>query len=229
MSTELSFSDQNLEAIPALPAVVTNLDLSHNRVSSLSSLGSVASTLTHLILDSNEITETTLSTLPALPRLDTLWLNRNKLSDLTCIVESLKSKCPRLRYLSLLFNPCCPFLDPDAADEYARCRIFILYNMPSIQFLDASEVLPSEVAEAKRSGPFVQIAKVQQPPQPLAQNHNNQASQSQQPSSSGGGGGGDNKELDANIGQKKSFAGVTRVFFHGRQSEGNRFIVNNDL
>lgn len=45
---------------------------------------------------------------PFSPNLDVLWLNFNEVVDLDTFLVDLSAAFPRLRYLSLLGNPCVP-------------------------------------------------------------------------------------------------------------------------
>ena len=122
-------------------------------------LGGLASftSMTTLILDNNDLSS--LATLPELPSLETLWLNNNNLADIEEVVSVLKKKCQRLKYLSLLRNPCCPndLTGRDEA-EYRRYRIYLRYSIPSLTNLDSSRITDEEVADAAKSGRFQRTA-----------------------------------------------------------------------
>lgn len=225
--TSLDCVDQDLTVFPVdrLRDGLTHIDLSKNSISDFSPLSKVAKTLNSLMLDANSITQQALATLPKLPSLETLWLNRNALDDLTATVAHLSSHCPKLTYLSLLFNPLCPLAD---IEEYAHYKSYILYRIPKLRFLDAAEVSASDREEAQRSGPFLQMAKA-----------------STQSSSSGGStlntrdgteettattmSPSSEERIEADRIEKRSFAGMSRYVYQGKASEGNRFIFNSDL
>jgi len=61
-----------------------------------------------LILDGNRITSHT--KFPILPKLHTLWLNKNRIDNLSLLVDKLVNSTPNLRVLSMLFNEACPYL-----------------------------------------------------------------------------------------------------------------------
>eukprot|EP01084_Bolivina_argentea_P229151 386833_1 len=109
----LNLSKRNLSAIPPKTAKIkgssaTVLILTKNKLASFSHLN-LFFELRILQLDRNNIDDELISTLPKLYKLQTLWLNNNNLWDLKRLLFVLKSQCPKLEYLSLLFNPLCPF------------------------------------------------------------------------------------------------------------------------
>lgn len=94
--------------------------------------------------------------------LETLWLNNNRLMDLDEVLDVLadKSRFPRLSYLSLLKNPCCPneFTGGDT-DDYQRYRYYVLWRLKGLKFLDSRQVTPEERREAEKRGQFCKVAK----------------------------------------------------------------------
>jgi hypothetical protein len=78
------------------------------------------------------------------------------------LLEEVKKKCPSLRYLSLLGNTACP--NPllgygHDEDDYRRYRLYVLYRLPNLKFLDSSIVSEDERKEAKRVGQFMKVVK----------------------------------------------------------------------
>jgi Leucine-rich repeat (LRR) protein len=59
-----------------------------------------------LVLDNNQLTSH--CKLPPLPRLHTLWVNKNKISNLTAFIERVEQQAPNLKFLSMLGNEACP-------------------------------------------------------------------------------------------------------------------------
>jgi hypothetical protein len=243
--TSLAFVDQGLTSLPAslatLSAPLSSLDLSHNAIASFAALAPFASSLQSLIADDNGLCCDTLQSLPPLPTLDTLWLNRNQLHDLPATMGALKTRCPRLTYLSMLGNPLCPFSDPD---DYGRYRHFVLFHMPTLRFLDATAVDDSERTEAQRVGPFLKFAPVK------ITNNNSSNSSSSSSSSSGTENSDPNATSSSSSGMEKengkkaeeddalddvpqskgtAYASMRKYVYHGKASEGNRFIHNQDL
>ena len=96
--TEIDLTDD-------LCAIITYVDLSFNRLTSLRGLGRFT-TLQILILDNNNLGDDL--EFPHLPQLHELSLNKNNLSDLDCLLTKLLTSIPELVYLSLLNNPVCP-------------------------------------------------------------------------------------------------------------------------
>eukprot|EP01083_Nonionella_stella_P099636 280137_1 len=134
----LNLSRQNLRCIPYKVVKeksnnIHTLILSSNKLCSFRYL-TVFSSLTTLQLDSNHLSDELFAYFPRLKRLNTLWLNNNNLRNLDHLLSILRSQCPRLEYLSLLFNPLCPFTEDD--DEYHKYRHKVLSHLPSLKYLD---------------------------------------------------------------------------------------------
>lgn len=81
-----------------------------------------------LILDKNINLD--LSTLPQLPQLNLLWLNNCNLSGLNVVSGLIAKKCPNLKILSLMGNPCTL-----ETVEYEYRKIIGL-RFPNLEFLD---------------------------------------------------------------------------------------------
>ena len=115
--------------------------------------------LTTLQLDRNGLKS--ISDLPKLSYLRTLWLNNNELNNMASLINLLKSKCPKLEYLSLLGNPLCPdvYFEDSNESRYTRFRHTIIYNLPNLTYLDTTLVTPEERQEAQKRGKFLKIAK----------------------------------------------------------------------
>ena len=85
-----------------------------------------------------------------------------QLHDLASFIANVKKQCPKLRYLSILKNPCCPnFLVSGGKDmhDYQLYRYFVLHQLQTLKFLDFQAVNPQELADAKRKGQFMGVAK----------------------------------------------------------------------
>ncbi|XP_067936626.1 leucine-rich melanocyte differentiation-associated protein-like [Watersipora subatra] len=199
---------------------VKTLDLSYNSIRDLEGLEHFSDSLEALILDNNEITETT--EFEELPQLQLLSLCNNLITDLYAFIDGVASKLPRLMYLSLLGNKACPdSLTQSDCDEvdYARYRKYVIYKIPGLKFLDSKPVTDAERKEAKRAGQYMRVIKPQTSVEeefersersiyrPLPEDSRSQQS---------------NKSTRGTL--KKA-----RSSYHGRHSEGNRFIRNNDL
>ena len=77
--------------------------------------------LTGLILDSNNIASHVV--LPSLPKLELLWVNHNKISNLSIFIESVATHFPNLVQLSMMDNPAAPsYFNGGSKQEYHDFR-----------------------------------------------------------------------------------------------------------
>ncbi|XP_045147562.1 leucine-rich melanocyte differentiation-associated protein isoform X3 [Echinops telfairi] len=172
--------------------------------------------LEELILDNNLLAHDLL--LPGLPRLHTLTLNKNRITDLECLLNHLAEVTPALEYLSLLGNVACPnelvSLEKDEED-YKRYRYFVLYKLPNLKFLDAQKVTKWEREEALVRGAFMKVVKPKASSEDAAafpEHHYTPL-----PSAS--------RELTSHQG----VLGKCHYIYQGKNSEGNRFIQDDQL
>ncbi|XP_038348283.1 leucine-rich melanocyte differentiation-associated protein isoform X1 [Canis lupus familiaris] len=178
----------------------------------LSAFGS----LEELILDNNLLGNDLV--LPGLPRLHTLTLNKNQITDLECLLDHLAKVTPALEYLSLLGNVACPnelvSLEKDEED-YKRYRCFVLHKLPNLKFLDARKVTRQEREEALVRGSFMKVVK------PKASSDRVTASPEHHytplPSAS------------RDLTNHRGVLGKCRYVYYGKNSEGNRFIRDDQL
>ncbi|XP_059025798.1 leucine-rich melanocyte differentiation-associated protein isoform X3 [Mustela lutreola] len=178
----------------------------------LSAFGS----LEELILDNNLLGNDLV--LPGLPRLHTLTLNKNQISDLECLLDHLAEVTPALEYLSLLGNVACPnelvSLEKDEED-YKRYRCFVLHKLPNLKFLDARKVTRQEREEALLRGSFMKVVK------PKASSDRVTASPENHytplPAAS------------RDLTNHRGVLGKCRYVYYGKNSEGNRFIRDDQL
>lgn len=229
----------NLTTISDLPAsilskasTITEANFSFNELH-LDSLADLVkfTSLETLVLDNNELAS--LRNLPPLPSLQTLWLNNNSLDEIEDVVGSLAKQCPKLNYLSLLRNPCCPNeLMGKGEIEYRRYRIYAKYRIPSLNKLDALAFTADEANEAREKGKFLHTAVAAA-------------------AVAGGGGAADSAKVLAGVpeddedmfarfekkleasGEAAKHSGPyftqQRHFYSGKTSEGNRFIKDDIL
>eukprot|EP00300_Choanocystis_sp_HF-7_P042886 c9553_g1_i2.p1 GENE.c9553_g1_i2~~c9553_g1_i2.p1 ORF type:complete len:185 (-),score=41.02 c9553_g1_i2:27-581(-) len=175
--------------------------------------------LVSLVLDNNSIDDTGIR-LPSLPALSTFCINNNAVTDIEALLNELAAKAPKLRYLSLLKNPCCPtpiFNAEKDDDDYQRYRYFVLHKLPKLQFLDSNQVTEEELAEARRVGEFMRVARpesLKTPPRPKPDDALEVRPLSDELRPEGAG---------------PARFGISKYVYYGRQSEGNRFIVDQDL
>jgi len=216
--TILRLTSQDLSQIPADIAqtkgeTIRTLILTNNQIKSLANLEHFKR-LETLHLDRNGLSD--IDDMPKMPYLHTVWLNNNKIVDMQKILRILTKNCPRLSYLSLLRNPICPsvYFQHGNEDKYRRYRYTILYHLHGLKYLDTTEVTPKEQKEAMEKGKFLVIKK---------------PSQQQMEST-------DDAEEEEQAGvevkpktEPAAFLGKGKIKYDGRDSEGNRFILNNDL
>lgn len=205
----------------------TSLDLSYNELTSITGVKDFTQ-LQELVLDNNKLRD--LKTLPSIPTLTTLSLNNNKLTDIDRALERIRERCPKIVYVSLLGNPGCPdqLTNPAATDEddYERYRLYAVYVLPaSLRFLDSRPVTRQERIDAETRGKYSRTVKftpektdcnaepaieefddiffnIQYTPLPRA--------------------------TRTPLEHKGAF-GKCKYRYSGKNSEGNRFISNNDL
>ncbi|RZF35323.1 hypothetical protein LSTR_LSTR003763 [Laodelphax striatellus] len=223
--SKLSYIGQDVRRIPPVLAKlygdrVQTLDLSYNSLTSLQEIGNFPH-LTEVILDNNQLSDSI--NLPRSNLLHTLSLNKNNITDLDLLLRKIETNLPNLRYLSLLGNIACPnqlsCAEKDEED-YQRYRYYVLYCLPNLQFLDSRAVTDEEREEAARRGKFMKIVR----PNPNV-TRNGRAEESEE----------DNTNYtplpthsrEAN--DHRGMFGKCRFRYAGKYSEGNRFIVNNDL
>nr|XP_047145123.1 leucine-rich melanocyte differentiation-associated protein isoform X1 [Hydra vulgaris] len=212
----LSFSGQNVKCVPPWLLTkygnnITRMDLSYNKIQSLKGLVGFTE-LKELILDNNELTDDL--ELPQLKHLETFTINKNKIKNLEGILMKISTSFPKISYLSLLGNEACPtqlnYTDKDDED-YLKYRYCVLQFLPNLKFLDSSPVTQAERKEAKRIGNVNNVKPSSNVPT------SSQEKCATKPSS----------EIQESF--SKSYFGKNRVSYYGKNSEGNRFIVNEDL
>jgi hypothetical protein len=220
--TVLNLSSQNLDGIPEQVAkakgdTVYTLILTKNNIKSLKHLEYFPH-LETLQLDNNKLE--TLDDLPKMTHLKTLWLNNNSLADLNGLLKVLLKRCPRLSYLSLLRNPVCPsvYFDHGNESRYKRYRYTMLYTLKGLTYLDTTEVTKDERKEAEARGKFLVVKKPDE-------NDGAEAPEGEAVAP-------EPESVDVTPYQHAepaAFLGKGRIKYDGRESEGNRFILNNDL
>lgn len=195
---------------------VQSLDLSYNELVSLRGLEGFP-LLRELVLDNNQLTDSLV--LPYLPHLHTLSLNKNCIIDIELLITKITHNLPTLTYLSLLGNKACPNqlsdIDKDEED-YQRYRYYVLHRLPALQFLDSTKVKDSERQEAKLRGQYMKIIR----PKHVNLNVSGDAIlQTLTP-------------LPRSVRKPEDHRGAyerCKYRYSGKNSEGNRFISNNDL
>ncbi|KAG1692024.1 Leucine-rich melanocyte differentiation-associated protein [Nymphon striatum] len=213
LSIELSYIGHECNSIPDILSksygeLAKRLDLSYNKINSLDGLERFA-ILEELILDNNEINDQV--TFPINHQLTTLSLNKNKLKNLDLLLDKLTECYPNLTYISLLGNEACPNLlsgPENDEDDYQRYRYFLIFRMPKLKFLDSTPVKNKERVEANRVGVKQTDKKGME-----------SGDKEYRPLPCGA-----TKE-----GMHRGAYAQRKHAYSGKQSEGNRFIRNNDL
>ncbi|XP_019601548.1 leucine-rich melanocyte differentiation-associated protein [Rhinolophus sinicus] len=218
--TQVSYIGQDCREIPEhlgrdCGHFAKRLDLSFNLLRSLEGLSAFGG-LEELILDNNLLGNDLV--LPGLPRLHTLSLNKNQITDLECLLDHLAEVTPALEYLSLLGNVACPnelvSLEKDEED-YKRYRCFVLHKLPNLKFLDARTVTRQEREEALVRGAFMKVVKPKVSSDSAAASP--ECHYTPLPSAS--------RDLTSHRG----VLGKCRYVYYGKNSEGNRFIRDDQL
>jgi len=217
---KLSLVGLDLVSIPAevgvkYGATIKNLDLSYNAIIKLDNLENFTQ-LVSLVVDNNRLESA--QSFPLFEKLKTLSVNNNNIIDLKLFIDSVKDKFPNLTYLSLIKNPACPNeITGRDSDDYQRYRYYVLYRMKGLRFLDSTPVSETERREAMR------IGHLQLPARPDPSQYRRSAIPADEEIP---------KELSPELKQEgigKASFGVSNYVYYGRQSEGNRFIMNDDL
>jgi len=230
--SELSLRGKNLTQLEADILAdnlhVSKLDLTENSFKDFQFLKKFTNLKT-LVLDNNNIK--TLKLFPQLPTVDTLWLNNNKISDVRKLMDHISRLFPNITYLSLLRNPCTPdmYFSDDEADSYQRWRYYVIHRLPTLSMLDASPVDDDELDKAKKVGATM-IAARPDGDDSDDDDDNNNNDKTQQSTKT-------NNELYSvsNLIRQQQEPKVTTFLvrskprYDGSNSEGNRFITNDDL
>jgi len=204
------------------------LDLSFNDIASLGSSLNGFSVLHTLVLDNNSLSSSQPGFSAVAHTLRVLSVNNNSIDDLDAFLDSL-APLSALRQLSMLKNPACPspYFGGDSED-YARHRLYVISKLPSLEFLDTAPVSAKERSEAIRRGALLRVAK------PVAEEGTEEGKES------AGGDAGQQESSDSQLtGLSPDMAapgstgparfGTCSYVYYGKQSEGNRFILNDDL
>ena len=207
------------------------LDLSYNALRSLKGLAGFEE-VTELMLDNNQLDEN--ASLQPNSNLQTLTLNKNKIKTLDVLIPRLSENFPNLTYLSLLGNDACPDQltgsTGDDENDYQRYRYYVLFHLPNLKFLDFTQVTAHELKEAQRVGAFMNRVSADTAADVVGSGERRKGEKREIKRQDGG----DSKynplpDVSSKEGEHKSSFGKCRYVYHGRQSEGNRFIKDNDL
>ncbi|XP_053357435.1 probable U2 small nuclear ribonucleoprotein A' isoform X1 [Clarias gariepinus] len=88
---------------------------------------------------------------PYMPSLTTLWINKNKISNLPIIVEEIRCKFPNVKILSMMNNEAAPsYFNGGSLTQYADYRQYVISQIPCLEVLDDTEVQEKEKAQARK-------------------------------------------------------------------------------
>jgi len=224
----LSVVGQDLKEIPAelgekYGDKTSTLTLSHNLITTVTNLEKFTY-LKSLILDNNMLISQ--QDFPVIESLETLWVNNNKIDSLELFLNNISGKFPNLTYLSMFKNACCPnyFVGKDSG-AYQGYRYYVLSRVTKLKFLDSSLVNDNERVEAVKLHNLIarpdpeQYKRKGSPKSPLDDSRGRKQDEQLYKS----------LPQEDNLGNHKASFGVTRYIYYGRQSEGNRFIVDDAL
>lgn len=152
---KLSFAFQNLNEIPRnlLPEnldQIEELDLTENNLNGSNDLKFLFefSNLKTLILDKNQIQSNI--KLPVMKNLTTMWLNHNKIENLSIFIENLALSCPNLVYLSMMNNKAAPsYFNGGSLIEYNDYRLYVISKLINLKILDSKEVTLEERSQSQ--------------------------------------------------------------------------------
>ncbi|XP_007904796.1 leucine-rich melanocyte differentiation-associated protein isoform X1 [Callorhinchus milii] len=153
----LSFAYQNLKEVPFIKIYqhagsLEELDLSYNCLyENLSQLGDLWK-LTTLILDGNNFSSHV--KFPYMPNVTTLWINKNRITNLAIFIAEIARNFPQIRILSMMNNEAAPsYFNGGSLPEYIDYRHYVISQIPRLKVLDDTEVVLEERMEAQRVYP----------------------------------------------------------------------------
>jgi len=218
---ELALIGQQLKELPASVlqnggVPLTKLDLSDNAIRSGANFDKLTS-LKELVLDKNGIE--TLAGWPVLNSVNTLWINNNKIKDVVSCMDAVVKSFPNVTYISMLRNPAVPdvYFSDGEAEAYQRFRYYVIHRLKKLQILDATPVTAEERKVADVKGKFYKVAKPVESAED-AKDEQVVVTKAAAPVAPG-----------AKPPKVATFLAKGKPRYDGTNSEGNRFICNDDL
>ena len=224
---QLTYVSSDSKEIPLVLAKVygryaERIDLSFCSLISLRGLEQFTC-LTEIILDNNRLTDDV--SFPGTQNLLTLSLNKNLFKRLDSLLNKLSSSFPKLQFLSLLGNECCPDFGVGVhfgdQEEYTEYRTKVISKFPRLSFLDSSRVKSSERRKVSVSSnvlPIV-IRPTDKQLEKLEEEEDETSLVVVQRQQNG----------PTVTASSTTAYGKVRYRYTGKHSEGNRFIRNNQL
>ena len=224
----LSVVGQDITEFSVAPAnahSVAHLDLSYNLLETVGCLRRFVG-LRELVLDNNK-----LGTLlvPLLPFLHTLSLNNNRLHDLQALLACLVKSTPQLEYLSLLGNQLCPNeLVAGDEEDYQGYRFSVINKLKYLKFLDSRRVTSGERRVAESRVEVLQVVRALQREDLLEGRERREREERRERKGEEDEPWNSPLDQDQNMDQKAGF-GKRQYLYRGKNSEGNKYISNDDL
>jgi hypothetical protein len=135
--------------IQSVGKTVTWLDLTENSFSDDLLVLKGFPAVQVLVLDKNDITSRI--KLPVLKELHTLWVNDNKIDNLSGFIDNIVPYLPSLEDISLLKNPACPnYFTGGSPKEYQDYRLYVIDRLSNLRLLDGVPVTQDEIDEAAK-------------------------------------------------------------------------------
>jgi len=159
-------------------------------------------------------------------------LNKNRLQDIYKLVDQIRQACPVLTHLSLLGNEACPyriiptsgtssnnrelsiFAQNRLEEDYQRYRHLVTFRIPTLKFLDASEISLNERHIATQLGDM--FHSITERNQSESENDDKKDDYTPLPTYT------DNNRNRVSVGKFRNKYG-------NKESEGNKFFQNADL
>ncbi|CAF0865456.1 unnamed protein product [Rotaria sordida] len=213
-----------------------SLDLSKNRFRLLTCIQNFPY-LEELILDDNDLDDTH-TIFPTLSNLHTLMLNKNRLQDIYKLVDQLRHAYPKLTHLSLLGNEACPyqisatnqissnntdlstFAQNRLDEDYQRYRHLLIFRIPTLKFLDASEISSNERHIATQLGDILYSIVETKQSRSLSTNEEKRYEKRNNYTP---------LPKDTNKNQSRISVGKLPQKYSGEGSQGNKFVRDGDL
>lgn len=174
-----------------------------------------------LVLDKNELAS--LEGMPKLATVKTLSFNNNNVEDMALFLDGVSASLPAIDFLSVMRNPASPPMiqlnDEDVAAA-TRHRLYVSYRLPRLGFLDAAPISAAERTEGASKGKFLVTRRA------VA---SSVATTAAAPAAGATATSGTDDSASEKPKQMSAYLGIGRSTYDGKHSEGNRFIVNDDL
>jgi len=117
------------------PESIHTIDLTANRLK-VGTEFKIFPNLVNLVIDNNEFAF--LDDFPTLSSLETFSANKNHFTSLSTFLGFAKKKFPKLKHLSLVNNPICPYFEGGKA--YESYKSSVLSTFPELETLDGGYV-----------------------------------------------------------------------------------------